>query len=93
MQFSGDPLVIILTIVAAVLSLVVIAVSVQAILVMREFQRTLRRVNSLSDVVEKTLERSVAPLANLGGMVQGMKMGLKMLETFGTYLRKNIEKE
>jgi hypothetical protein len=84
MQFSGDPLVLILTVVAAVLSLVIIAVSVQAILVMREFQRTLRRVNSLSDTVEKTLTHS---------MVQGMKMGLKMLETFGTYLRKNIEKE
>jgi hypothetical protein len=93
MQFSGDPLVLILTVVAAVLSLVIIAVSVQAILVMREFQRTLRRVNSLSDTVEKTLTHSIAPLANLGGMVQGMKMGLKMLETFGTYLRKNIEKE
>lgn len=79
-----DPLVIVLTVVAAILSLILIVVGVQAILVLQEVRRSLHRFNELLD----TIERAFAPLQNLGGMMAGMKVGLKMFESFAHFIKK-----
>lgn len=87
-----DPLSIVLTIVGTVLALVFVAVGVQTILVLQEIKRTLQRINMFTEVVEHTVTRTFAPLQQMGGMVQGMKAGMKLLETFGTFLQKNHDR-
>lgn len=88
-----DPLVVVLTVVAAILSIILIVVGVQSILVLQEVRRSLKRFNELADVVEMTLTKTFTPLQNLGGMMQGMKAGMKMFETFARFVKKQSEDE
>lgn len=84
-----DPLVIVVSVVATILSIVLVVVSIQAILVLQEFRKTLLRLNSLSESVEKTIQNIVSPLHNLGGVVTGFQAGFRILENFSQYLKKN----
>lgn len=86
-----DPLVIVVTVVAVVLSLVLLVVGIQTILVLQQIRRTLERVNQLTEVAESSLQKVAAPLQNLGGMMSGMKTGFKMLEMFTQFLQKHNE--
>jgi len=88
-----DPLVIILTVVASILSLVLLVVGVQTILVLQQLRKTIERVNRMSDVVEVSVTKVVTPLANLGGMMGGMKTGFRMLELFTNFLQKQTNSE
>jgi hypothetical protein len=83
-----DPLVIILTVVASILSLVLLVVGVQTILVLQQLRKTLEKVNRMTDVVEFSVTKVVTPLSNLGGMMGGMKAGFRMLELFTAFLQK-----
>lgn len=88
-----DPLVIVLTVVAAILSVILIVVGVQTIMVLQEVRRSLKRFNELADVVEMTVTKTFTPLQNLGGMMQGMKVGMRMFETFARFVKKQSEDE
>ncbi len=81
-----DPLAIVLTVVAAVLALVLVIVGVQVILVLQEVKQSLRRFNQLTESIESTVARTFAPLQQVGGMVNGMKTGFRLLETFSTFI-------
>lgn len=86
-----DPLAIVLTVVAAILSIILIVVGVQTILVLQEVRRSLQHFNHLTEVIENTVERTFTPLQQMGGMVSGLKAGFKMLDTFATFLQKKHE--
>ena len=86
-----DPMVIILTVVASILSLVLLVVGVQTILVLQQVRKTLDRVNRMSEAVETGVNKVVTPLSNLGGMMGGMKTGFKMLELFSNFLQRHAE--
>lgn len=88
-----DPLVVVLTVVAAILSVVLIVVGVQTILVLQEVKRSLQRFNTMTDIVEKTVTRALSPLQNVGGMMTGFKTGFKLLETFSTFLKRSSQEE
>jgi len=83
-----DPLVIVVTVVAVVLCLVLLVVGVQTILVLQQMRQTLARVNRLTESAENNLNRAIAPLQNLGGMMEGMRTGFRMLELFSSFLHK-----
>ena len=86
-----DPLVIVLTVVASILSVVLLVVGVQTILVLQQLRRTLERVNRMTEVVEFSVTKVVTPLSNLGGMMGGMKTGFRMLEMFTNFLQKQTQ--
>ncbi len=83
-----DPLVIVLTVVAAILSLILIVVGVQAILVMQEVRRSLKRFNELADTIDNVITKTFTPLQNLGGMMAGLKTGMKMFESFAHFVKR-----
>ena len=83
-----DPLIIVLTIVITVFSVVLVVAGIQVILVLQELKKTLRRVNTLADTLEKTADRALSPLANLGGTIDGVKSGLKVAQAFMNWLNK-----
>lgn len=86
-----DPLVIVVTVVAVILSLVLLVVGVQTILVLQQVRKTLERVNHLTEIAEVSLQKAALPLQNLGGMMQGMKTGIKMFEVFTNFLHKQVQ--
>lgn len=88
-----DPLVVVLTVVAAILSVVLIVVGVQTILVLQEVKRSLQRFNTMTDIVEKTVTKALSPLQNVGGMMTGFKTGFKLLETFSVFLKRSSQEE
>lgn len=88
-----DPLVVVLTVVAAILSVVLIVVGVQTILVLQEVKRSLQRFNTMTEVIEKTVNKALSPLQNVGGMMTGFKTGFKLLETFSTFLKRSSQEE
>src|SRR5687768_16136340 len=84
-----DPLVIVLTVVAAILSLILIVVGVQTITALQEIRRTMHRFNQVADTIESAVNKALVPLQNLGGMMNGMKLGMKMFEAFAGFLQRN----
>lgn len=86
-----DPLVIVVTVVAVILSLVLLVVGVQTILVLQQVRKTLERVNHLTEIAESSLQKASLPLQNLGGMMQGVKTGFKMFEVFANFLQKQVQ--
>lgn len=82
---------IVLTVVAAVLSIILIVVGVQTILVLQEVRRTLQRVNAMTEVVETTVLKTLTPLQNIGGMMGGFKTGFRLLETFTGFLKRSAD--
>lgn len=84
-----DPLVIAVTIVAIVLSIILLVVGVQTIMVLQQVRKTLERANQLIESAEASVNRLTSPLQNLGGMMDGLKTGFKMLEMFAHFLKQN----
>jgi len=88
-----DPLVLTLTILSTVLAIFLVVLGIQAFLVLREAKKTLVHVNAVVDVVEHTVVRAILPLSNVGGFMSGLKGGMKMLETFVHFLKKDEDEE
>lgn len=84
-----DPLVLTLTIISTVLAIFLVVLGIQAFLVLREAKKTLVRINAIVDVVEHTAVRAILPLSNVGGFLSGLKGGIKMLETFVQFLKRD----
>ncbi len=88
-----DPLVLTLTIVSSVLAVFLIVLGVQAFLVLREVQKTLKHINDVVEVAEHTAVRALVPLQSMGDFVIGVKSGLRVFETFVHYLKKVGDEE
>jgi hypothetical protein len=83
----------ILTIVSSVLAIFLIILGVQAFLVLREAQKTLKHINDVVEVAQHTAVRALMPLQCMGDVVTGMKSGLKVFETFVHYLKRVGDEE
>ncbi len=81
-----DPLSIVLTVVAAILSIVLLVVGVQTILVLQEVRRSLNNFNRMTEVVEDTVVRTLSPFQQLGGVGAGLRTGFRLLETFSNFI-------
>ena len=88
-----DPLVLTLTIVSSVLAIFLIVLGVQAFLVLREVQKTLKHINDVVEVAEHTAVRALVPLQSMGDFVTGVKSGLRVFETFVHYLKRVGDEE
>lgn len=79
---------IVLTIVLVIVAIVLAVVGVQVVLVLNEVRKTLKRVNDTLDNAEQRLNAVMLPLQNLGGMTKGISTGLKVFETFVSWLNR-----
>ncbi len=83
-----DPLVIVLTVVISIFSLVLVIAGIQLILVLQELKKTLKKINHTAETIENVAVRSITPLANLGGTLEGVKSGLKVAQAFMGWLNR-----
>lgn len=72
-----------------VLTLVLATVGIYLVLVLREFRRTMQKINNTLDEAEQKISHLVVPLKNLGGIAAGVKTGVKVFEGFVGWLNKN----
>ncbi|MFZ1721282.1 MAG: hypothetical protein WAU07_02140 [Microgenomates group bacterium] len=80
---------IVFSVVLVVLAIVLSVVGIQVIMVLMEVKKTLTRVNSTIDMAEAKFQSFVQPLQSLGGAAAGLKTGLKVFETFVTWLKRD----
>ncbi len=86
-----DILSIILTVVAVVMVIVLTVVGVQVFLVMTDLRRTLQRLNHSMDGIEDRFHAITSPLQRLGGMMGGLTAGIKVFESFVSWLHRTKE--
>lgn len=84
-----EALPLILTIVLILLAVILSVVGVQLFIVLLEFRRTLRKVNTAVEAAENKLISIAAPFQSLGGAVTGMRAGFKVFELFVQWLNRN----
>lgn len=84
---------IIFAVVMVVLTIVLTVVGIQLVLVLMEFKRTLRTVNRTVQDAEAKINKVIDPLQNLGGIASGLKTGVKVFETFVSWLNKRKKDE
>lgn len=84
---------IIFAVTMTVLTIVLAVVGIQLILVLREFKRTLRKINVSLEQAETKLNHIIRPLQNLGGIASGLQTGVKVFEGFVGWLNKNKKKD
>lgn len=86
-----DPLIVVLTITISIMALILTIAGIQLIITLREARKTLRKFNSLAETVEAVAQNSIGAFANLGGMMEGAKSGLKVAQSFMSWLDRNKE--
>lgn len=87
-----DPLIVVLTVVICIFALVFVIAGIQVILVLQEIKKTLQKVNAVADTIEHVALRTVAPLAGLGGTIEGVKSGMKVVQAFVGWLNRDKDK-
>ncbi len=75
-------------IVITVLTVLLTIIGFYIVIVLRDFRYTLKRVNAILDQSENILHKFSNPTQNLGGIVSGLREGLKIVDTV-THLLSN----
>jgi len=86
-----DPLIVLMIVVVSMLTVLLVIVGVQVILILKEVRRVLSRVNSTIDTVDKVVGNISSPFAQMGGMIEGLKGGFKVVEAFVSWLKNKEE--
>lgn len=84
-----DPLIILLIVVTLILTTLLVIVGIQVILILKEIRQTLSRVNQTLDQADRLLASIGSPFAKMGGMLEGVRSGLKVAETFVNWVKKH----
>lgn len=84
---------ILLVVVITVLTILLAFIGVQIIYILRELRRTIEKVNKMLDDAGMITESIAHPIAGLGGMIDGLKSGIKAIETIGNFLTRKKKKE
>lgn len=77
---------ILLVIVITTLTILLAFIGVQIIYILREVRRSIEKVNKMLDDAGMITESIAHPIAGLGGMIEGMKSGVKAIEVIGNFL-------
>ena len=81
-----------LIIVITVLTILLSFIGIQVVFILREVRRSLEKVNKMLDDFGLITESIAHPIAGLGGVIDGLKSGIKTVETFGKLLSKKKKK-
>jgi heme/copper-type cytochrome/quinol oxidase subunit 1 len=76
-----------------ILTVILAIVGVQLVLVLIQFRRTLRTVNRTMTDLENKINELLEHLQSLGGIATGVKTGVKVFETFVSWLNKKKKRK
>lgn len=81
------------SVVLVIITIILSVVGVQIYLVLKDLRKTIQKLNSAIDGAETKINAFVTPLQSLGGMASGVRAGIKVFETFTTWLNKDSKKK
>lgn len=83
---------ILLVIVITTLTILLTFIGVQIIYILREIRKSIEKFNKMLDDAGTITEAISHPISGLGGVVEGLKSGVKAIETVGNFLSKRRKK-
>lgn len=83
---------ILLVIVITTLTILLTLISVQVVNILKEIRKTVEKVNKMLDDAGLITESIAHPIAGLGGMIEGLKSGVKAIDTIGNFLTRKKDK-
>lgn len=84
---------ILFSVVLVIVTIIMSVVGVQIYLVLKDLRKTITKLNAAIDGAESKFHALATPLQSLGGMASGVKAGIKVFETFTTWLNKDSSKK
>jgi hypothetical protein len=89
-----DPIVILLIIIVSILTILLVIVGIHVIQILREARLSIEKINHTIDGVDQLVHNFHSPLGHKGGLIEGVKTGLKVAEEFIYWLKKeDIQQE
>lgn len=88
-----DPLVVLLIIVTSILTVLLVIVGVQVIMILKEVKHTLTHVNHTLDTADGIVSALSRPVNGLGDIVTGVRTGVRLTESFVSWLNRNKDNE
>ena len=88
-----DPLVILLIVVTSILTILLVVVGVQVVMILQEIKKTLNRVNRTLQATDAIVSVLSRPVSGMVDMVAGVRTGLKITESFVSWLHRNHEEK
>lgn len=88
-----DPFLIFLTVVISVLTLLMTIVGVYVIIILRQLQQSLTKLNRLFDLGEHALGHLAHPFGDMRAVSQGVKTGLTIADQVVGWLKKKAKEE
>lgn len=82
-----DPFLVFVMVVLAIVTAVLVAVGIYLLLILRNLNKTLTKVNQIIDVAEKTAFAMTHPLTDIKSLGQGIKTGLFAAEYIVSWLK------
>ena len=84
-----DPIIILLIVVVSILTILLVIVGVHVIQILREAKLSIEKINHTIDGVDQLVHNLHSPLGhNKGGLIEGVKTGLRVAEEFIYWLKK-----
>lgn len=81
-----DPLILLLIVVTAVLTVLLVIVGIQVILILKEVKTTLIHVNRSLDTADNIVSALARPVSGLSDIAAGVRTGLKITESFVSWI-------
>src|SRR4030042_2704938 len=80
-----------LIVVITTLTILLSFIGIQVVFILRELRRTLEKINKMLDDLGLITESIAQPIAGFGGMIDGIRSGMKAVNAIGRFLNKKPE--
>ena len=83
-----DPIVVLLIVVISILTILLVVVGVHVIQILRSLKSSIEKINHTIDGVDQVVHNFHSPFGHRGGLIDGVKTGLKVAEEFVHWIKK-----
>ena len=88
-----DPLIIVLIVVISILTILLVVVGVHVVQILSEVRKSIQKFNNTVDTADAFIHRLHSPFQHKGGVIEGVKVGLQVADSFVHWLKKAEENE
>lgn len=79
---------VLLVIVITTLTIILTLIGIQIIQILKEFKKSVEKVNKMLDDAGMITQSIAHPISGLGGMIDGIKSGVKAIDAIGNFFSK-----
>ena len=88
-----EPFTVFLIVVITVITVLLFITGIQVILILRQVQKSLTRVNQTIDITQNLIDKVSHPFSNMTSITQGVKAGLQLADHIVTWSKSKKDSE